>query len=100
MSVLREMFATTVIVTLGENGLIADDGGGFIYLPALDAETVDSTAAGDIFHGALAFAVFESMPLPECLRFASVAAGLSVQVRGGRASIPTLDRVRQAMTPY
>lgn len=97
LSVLRDRFDTTVIVTLGENGLIADDGGGFVHLPAFPAETVDSTAAGDIFHGALAFAVYESVPLQECLRFASTAAALSVQVCGGRASIPTLDRVRQAM---
>jgi sugar/nucleoside kinase (ribokinase family) len=97
MSILRDRFATTVIVTLGENGLIADDGGGFVHLPAFPAETVDSTAAGDIFHGAMAFAICESMPLQECLRFASSAAALSVQVRGGRTSIPTLDRVRQAL---
>jgi sugar/nucleoside kinase (ribokinase family) len=97
VSVLSDRFATTVIVTLGENGLIADDGGGFFHLPAFPAETVDSTAAGDIFHGALAFAVRESMPLQDCLRFASSAAALSVQVRGGRASIPTLDQVWQLM---
>jgi sulfofructose kinase len=97
LSWLRDRFDTTVIVTLGENGLIADDGGGFVHLPAFPAETVDSTAAGDIFHGALAFAVCESMQLPESLRFASSAAALSVQDYGGRASIPTLDRVRQAM---
>ena len=97
MRVLREKFATTVIVTLGENGLIFDDGGGLVHLPAYPAKAVDSTAAGDIFHGALAFAVRQSMPLLECLQFASCAAALSVQVRGGRASIPSLESVRQAM---
>ena len=97
LSVLRDRFDTTVIVTLGENGLIADDGGGFVHLPACPAKTVESTVAGDIFHGALAFAVCESMPLQESLRFASSAAARSVQVRGGSASIPTLDRVREAM---
>jgi sugar/nucleoside kinase (ribokinase family) len=52
---------------------------------------------GENFHGAFAFAVCESMPMQECLGFASSTADLSVQVRGGRASIPTLDRVRQAI---
>jgi sulfofructose kinase len=94
---MRERFATTVIVTLGEHGLIADEGSGFVHLPAFPVETVDSTAAGDIFHGAFAYGITESMPLQESLRFASQAAALSVQVRGGRSSIPSLDRVRQAM---
>jgi sugar/nucleoside kinase (ribokinase family) len=96
VSILRDRFNTTVVVTLGENGLIADDGGGFVDLPAYPVETVDSTAAGDIFHGAFAYAITKTMPLQECLRFASRAAALSVQVRGGRASIPTLAHV-QAM---
>lgn len=97
LSMLRDRFSTTVIVTLGEQGVIADDEGEYVHLPAFPVQTVDTTAAGDIFHGAFAFAVRESMALQECLRFASRAAALSVQVRGGRASIPSLDQVRQAL---
>lgn len=94
---LRETFTTSVIVTLGEHGLIADAGCGFQYLPAFPANTVDSTAAGDIFHGAFAFSIGQQMPLAEGLRFASMAASLSVQRRGGRSSIPDLDDVKQAL---
>jgi ribokinase len=58
---------------------------------------VDTTAAGDIFHGAFAFAVAQSMPLWESLRFASMAAALSVEVAGGRTSIPALKQVKEAL---
>jgi len=94
---LREQFATTVIVTLGEEGLIVDDGSGFRDMPAFPARAVDTTAAGDIFHGAFAFAIAQAMPLWEGLRFASMAASLSVRKPGGRASIPTLAAVQEAM---
>jgi sugar/nucleoside kinase (ribokinase family) len=85
------------IVTLGENGLIFDDGSGFQDMPAFPVETVDTTAAGDIWHGAFAFGIAEAMPLRDALRFASMAAALSVETRGGRASMPTLHRVKEAL---
>jgi sulfofructose kinase len=97
MTRLRGMFNTTTIVTLGENGLIFDGGTGFQYLPAFPALTVDTTAAGDIWHGAFTFGIAEAMPLQDALRFASMAAALSVQARGGRSSIPTLRRVKEAL---
>jgi sugar/nucleoside kinase (ribokinase family) len=97
LRVLRDRFATTTIVTLGERGLIVDDGSGFRHLPAFPARTVDTTAAGDIFHGALAFALAKSLPLWESLRFASMTASLSVRVPGGRTSIPPLAQVKEAL---
>jgi sulfofructose kinase len=97
LKMLREMFTTNVIVTLGEEGLIADDGEEFLHLPAFPAIAVDSTAAGDIFHGAFAYGVSASHKFQESLRFASMAAALSVTERGGRASIPTLDQVTDAL---
>ena len=98
MGQLRERFPKTVVVTLGEHGLIVDDGSGFRHLPAFLAQAVDTTGAGDIFHGAFAFAVARSMPLWESLRFASMAASLSVRKPGGRASFPPLPKVQEALT--
>ena len=94
---LREQFATKTIVTLGERGLMYDDGGGFNQLSAFPADAVDTTAAGDIFHGAFAYAIAAKMPLREALRFSSMAASLSVCKAGGRSSIPTLKKVNDAL---
>jgi sulfofructose kinase len=95
---LRDRFGAITIVTLGENGLIADDGSGFLHLPAYPAKAVDTTAAGDIFHGALVFALASEMAFEDSLRFAAMAAALSVRVAGGRASIPPLDQVKEALS--
>jgi sulfofructose kinase len=58
---------------------------------------VDTTAAGDIFHGALVFAIAGKMAFDDSLRFAAMAASLSVGIAGGRASIPSLDQVKEAL---
>ena len=95
---LREKFATQTIVTLGERGLIYDVGDGFCEMPAFPAATVDTTAAGDIFHGSFVFAIAGGMSLPEALRVASMAASLSVRKQGGRSSIPPLNAVKEALS--
>ncbi|MGI9472911.1 MAG: carbohydrate kinase family protein [Rubripirellula sp.] len=97
VSLMREKFDTTVIVTLGERGAIIDDGTGFVHQPAFAVDAVDTTAAGDIFHGALAYCVADCLPLLQSVRFASMAAALSVQKRGGRCSIPDLSQVQLAL---
>jgi len=92
---LRELYPTIVIITLGENGLIADDWSGFFHLPAYPAPVVDTTAAGDIFHGAFVYAITQSWSFLESLRFASLTASLSVRMAGGRSSIPSLEKVKE-----
>jgi sulfofructose kinase len=94
---LRELYPTILIITLGEKGLMADDGLECFHLPAFPARVVDTTAAGDIFHGALAYAVTQSWSFRERLRFASLTASLSVRLAGGRSSIPSLKSVQEEL---
>jgi sugar/nucleoside kinase (ribokinase family) len=94
---LRQISDGIIVVTLGEHGLIYDDCQQQGRLPALSAEVKDTTAAGDIFHGAFAFALLEEMQLGQALCFATIAAGLSVQQFGGRTSTPDLCQVRETM---
>lgn len=94
---LRDLFSTTVIVTLGERGLVVQDDLGFRSMPAFPAPVVDTTGAGDIFHGAFAYAVCQGLPLDHGLQLASMAASLSVRVAGGRKSIPMLPQVEEAL---
>jgi sugar/nucleoside kinase (ribokinase family) len=87
-----------VVVTLGERGLIYDDHGCLVYLPAYNAETVDTTGAGDIFHGAFVYGILNHLLYEDVLKLAAMAASLSVTRRGGQHSIPVLTQVKGAIS--
>jgi sugar/nucleoside kinase (ribokinase family) len=84
-----------VVITCGERGLLHGTGDDFQHLPAFAVKAIDTTAAGDIFHGAFAYGVWKGLPWLETLRLAAAAAALSTTARGGRTSIPTLARVQE-----
>lgn len=89
---LRQFTGQWVGVTLGAEGFVYDAGDGACWVPAPPILVVDTTGAGDVFHGAFAYALARGWNARMCARFASVAAALSC--RGvGREAIPTLDEV-------
>lgn len=79
----------TVAVTCGEAGLYWTGG----YLPAFPIESVDTLAAGDVFHGAFALALVEGQPVARALRFAAAAAAIKCSRFGGRLGAPTRAEV-------
>jgi bifunctional ADP-heptose synthase (sugar kinase/adenylyltransferase) len=59
---------------------------------------VDTTGAGDIFHGAFAYGIVRGWPIAEILEFSCAAAGLNCEGHGARGGIATLveiDRLRR-----
>lgn len=78
----------TVIITLGPKGALIYDGGKFEHVKSVEVKAVDTTAAGDIFNGALAVALDEGMPLNEATRFACRVAAISVTRKGAQSSAP------------
>ncbi|WP_265306213.1 PfkB family carbohydrate kinase [Verminephrobacter eiseniae] len=77
-------------VTLGEHGLRWADASGLHSLPAFAVQAVDTTGAGDAFHGAFAFALGAGWPVRRALRFSAAVAALKCQRPGGRAGLPDL----------
>ena len=77
-----------VIITLGKCGsyICSPEFSGIIPAPVVKA--VDTTAAGDVFNGALTVALSEKMNLPEAVRLASRAASISVTRAGAQSSAP------------
>ncbi len=78
----------TVIVTLGAGGALVATRGGSQVVPGFKVKAVDTTAAGDVFNGALAVRLAENCPLGAAVRFAHAAAAISVTRRGAQPSIP------------
>lgn len=75
-------------VTLGEHGLRWVDAAGLHALPAFPVQAVDTTGAGDVFHGALAFALGAGWPVRRAFQFSAAVAALKCTRPGGRAGVP------------
>jgi sugar/nucleoside kinase (ribokinase family) len=85
------------VVTLGADGALAVDNitGESASVPGLHVTAVDSTGAGDVFGAAFIVATLAGRPLAERLRFANLAAALSVQRIGGATAAPTWTDIAQ-----
>jgi len=85
---LRETGVANVVITLGAKGayLLTDSVAKLIPAPAV--KSLDSTAAGDCFNGALAVALAEGMQLEDAVVLACQAASISVTRLGAQASMP------------
>ncbi len=82
-----------MIITSGTHGLVYHCDGETGAMPAFHVAVVDSTGAGDAFHGGFATAVAEGKSIRESLRFASAVAALSCTHLGARPSLPYRNEV-------
>lgn len=92
----------TVIITMGELGVIASDKSGKMtklnaYKPA---EVVDTTGAGDCFCGTFAACLHEGKPFEEALKISTVASGLSCEKGGTMESYPYLEEIEEGLKAY
>jgi ribokinase len=92
---LRARGAASVVVTLGERGAYASSPEFEGLVPAFKVDPVDTTAAGDVFNGALAVALAEKRTLRDALRFAQAAAAISVTRPGAQPSAPTRPEIEK-----
>jgi ribokinase len=86
-----------VVVTLGERGAAWVTSGEVFIVPGFPVRPVDTTAAGDSFTGALAFALVQGLPPQEVLRFANAAGALAVTRAGAYPSIPTNAEINRLL---
>ena len=82
------------VVTLEDKGAIFVDNDGYIkYAPTLKKTVIDTTGAGDIFHGAFTYGIAMNYSLESCVKLGNIAGALSTTKLGSKASIPTLEEV-------
>ncbi len=84
-------------VTLGADGYLWKEGGEISSCHAFKVDTVDTTGAGDAFHGAFALGLAEGLPTPDNARRACAVAAMKCQRLGARSGLPTADEVMQFM---
>jgi ribokinase len=90
---IQERGVKNVIITLGETGAFVKAENYTRLIPGIKVSPVDTTAAGDVFNGALAVALSEGMDLYEAIVFANKAASISVTRMGAQASAPYRNEI-------
>ncbi len=95
---------STVVITLGDQGSLTESTGNRFHTTAFDVDVVDTTGAGDVFHGAFIHGMLQSWELAKVLEFASAVAAIKCTQLGGRQGIPsfqqTLDFLSQQKTQF
>ena len=71
------------------------DGTAVQKIPAIKAEVVDTTGAGDTFNGAFAYAISKGKEMDVALSFATIASNLSVQRFGAQGGMPSLKEIKE-----
>lgn len=80
-------------ITLGESGSITVSDR-VDRIPAFGVEAVDTTGAGDVFHGGYIYGLLQGWPIRDTVIFASALAAMKCRKVGGRSGIPRLEEVR------
>ncbi|MBJ6727105.1 carbohydrate kinase family protein [Geomesophilobacter sediminis] len=86
-----------VVITAGADGswVRTREGDSFHQPAMLTKKTVDTTGAGDAYHGGFLYGISRNYPLKECALLASAVAALNTGALGGRSALPSLDQARQ-----
>ncbi|MBD1423081.1 ribokinase [Sphingobacterium chuzhouense] len=90
---LTERGVQNVIITMGAKGALALYEGEYIYMEAQKVTALDTTAAGDVFNGALFVALNGGKSIREALKFAGQASAIAVTRLGAQSSSPYLDEI-------
>lgn len=86
-------FNTNVVITLESYGSFSKIDNEYILVPSIEVECIDSTGAGDIFHGAFTYFISHNYSLKDTLRLSNIAGALSVRKIGSKPSMPKLEEV-------
>jgi sugar/nucleoside kinase (ribokinase family) len=95
-----EYHPEALVVTRGARGAVAYAGGEVLHQPAYPvAPVVDTTGAGDVFHGAFAYGLTLGYDLATNLEFSALVAALKCRALGGRAGIPRKEEMAGCWRP-
>ena len=90
---LTEDFHNTVVITLEDKGCFTKIEDTYKLIPSIKVKSVDTTGAGDIFHGAFTYFITHGYSLEDTCKFSNLTGALSTLRVGGRFSMPKLDAI-------
>lgn len=100
LEALIDLGPSLAVITAGAEGCYYLDQGDLVHQPPFPVDVVDTTGAGDVFHGAFAYGLGARLPLRQCIQLASAVAALSCRALGGRSAIPTPQETREFLRHF
>ena len=92
-NLLEKDFTANIVITLESHGCLYKIDGKVKIMPGYKVKAIDTTGAGDIFHGAFVYALAKGYSYEDILRIANITGALSTTKIGGRYSIPDINEV-------
>ena len=92
---MEKEFSGEIVVTLESKGCLYKYEGKIKMMPSIKVKALDSTGAGDIFHGAFTYGIANQYPYEDVIRISNLAGGISVTKVGGRNSVPSRDEMKR-----
>ncbi|HHU54331.1 MAG TPA: carbohydrate kinase family protein [Mollicutes bacterium] len=99
-SKMKQIFKNTIVVTLEKKGCLYEFDGQIKIMPSIKVKAVDSTGAGDIFHGAFTYGIVKQLAFEKILKISNVTGALSVTKIGGRNSVFSLKEMKEAYNEF
>lgn len=84
-----------VLLTLGSDGALLKDKNSYTKIDAQVVNPIDTTAAGDVFNGAICVGLSEGKSIVEAIKYATIASAITVTKMGAQSSIPTRQEVEE-----
>jgi len=97
---LESIFHNNIVVTLEAKGCLYKLNNQLKIMPSIKVKAVDSTGAGDIFHGAFTYGIAKGYDFEKVLKLSNIAGAISVTRIGTRASIPTLEEMEEVYNAF
>jgi sugar/nucleoside kinase (ribokinase family) len=97
---MKEIFKTNIVVTLESKGCLYEYDNNIKVMPSIKVKPIDSTGAGDIFHGAFTYGIAKNMAYEKILKMSNIAGALSVTRIGGRYSIFSKEEMKEFYSEF
>lgn len=98
LAALRQLGPKEVIITRGSKESVGLSGEELLFQKAFSIDSVDTTGAGDVYHGGYIYGLLQGWDVPECMRFASATAALKCREIGARKGIPRLEEIKEFLS--
>ncbi|MDD3392485.1 MAG: PfkB family carbohydrate kinase [Bacilli bacterium] len=92
---MKAIFKNNIVVTLEAKGCLYEYNSTVKIMPSIKVQALDSTGAGDLFHGAFVYGIAKKLPYEKVLKIANITGALSVTRIGGRNSTFSKEEMKE-----